>query len=177
MTQKTRTGPQPTLPPAPSPTLPPYRRRPWLLLVAIVLFLGWISWLAVLVATGRPPIVLSHPQMLAAVVDVVAHVEALDQPVRVQAVLWPENFEPGDGLEVGKELTVVNLEYCTAHWSGPGDYLLPLRKTEDGKWVVAPTAPSPGYPPPEGGERKRVGLPRIYPDTPSVRQQHARLRQ
>jgi hypothetical protein len=180
MARRNRTEPQPSpepaQQPAPAPTVVADRRRPLLLAVAALLFVGWIGWLAYLVTTARPPVVLSQPQMLAATLDVIAQVDDLEKPVKVVEVLWPED-SPNRGAWVGKELTLSNLSYCTADWAGPGEYLLPLRKAEQGdNWVVAPTAPNPGYPAPDDKGRKRVGPPRIYPNTPSVRAQHAQLR-
>lgn len=174
---RTETPPSPALESAPTLQPIPYRRRPLLLAAAALLFAGWVGWLAFLVATARPPIVLSHPQMLAATVDVLADIEDLEKPVHVVEVLWPDNF-PGRNEMVGKELTLGNLSYCGADWTGPGRYLVPLRHPE-GKadaWIVAPTAPSPGYPPPEDGKHKPVGPPRIYPATPSVLAQRAQIR-
>ncbi len=144
------------------------------LLVAALLFAGWLGYLIYLVATtprtpAGAPLVLSRPQILVSDFDVVGQVEGVDKPVKVVTVLYPDAEK---GLE-GQEITVKNLEQCKplprpeqkaaevpADYSGPGLYLLPLRKAGDGPdYAVTPTPASPGYPP-HGG---RVGPPRIYP--------------
>jgi hypothetical protein len=144
------------------------------LLVAALLFAGWLGYLIYLVATtprtpAGTPLVLSRPQILVSDLDVVGEVQGPDQPVKVVTVLYPESEK---GLE-GKEIKVTNLDQCKPlprpeqkaadvppDFQGPGLYLLPLRKAGDGPdYAVTPTPASPGYPP-HGG---RVGPPRIYP--------------
>lgn len=144
------------------------------LLVAALLFAGWLGYLVYLVVTfPRTPagaaLVLSRPQLLVSDLDVVGEVKGVDQPVKVVTVLYPEAEK---GL-AGQEIKVANLDQCKplprpeqkaadvpADYQGPGLYLLPLRKAGDGPdYAVTPTPASPGYPP-HGG---RVGPPRIYP--------------
>ena len=144
------------------------------LLVAALLFAGWLGYLIYLVATtprtpAGAPLVQSRPQILVSDFDVVGEVKSTDAPVKVVTVLYPES-EKG---QEGKEIKVTNLKDCKAlpraeqkadevkaDFSGPGLYLLPLRKVGDGPdYEVTPTPASPGYPP----FGMRVGPPRIYP--------------
>src|SRR5205814_5383415 len=115
-------------------------------------------------------LVLSRPQILVSDFDIIGEVKGTDQPVKVVTVLYPEAEK---GLE-GQEIKVANLDLCKPlprpeekaedvkpDYSGPGLYLLPLRKPGDGQdYAVTPTPGSPGYPPPRG---EGVGPPRIYP--------------
>jgi hypothetical protein len=144
------------------------------LLVAALLFAGWVGYLVYLVATtprtpAGTPLVLSRPQILVSDLDVVGEVRGLEEPVKVVTVLYPDSEK---GLE-GKEITLTNLKDCKPlpraeqkaadvkpDYSGPGQYLLPLRKAGDGpNYEVTPTPASPGYPP----YGMRLGPPRIYP--------------
>lgn len=154
------------------------RARLWLVLSA-ALFLGWIAWLAYLVldlrretAAGQGrPVVLSQPQFLIATLVVSGEVEeneAGPATVRVKEVHWPENEQtrklPGERIAVG------NLARSEG-FAGAGTYLMPLLP-EEGSYRVAPMPPSPGYP--AGGSR--AGPPRVYPDTPHLREKLGRLR-
>jgi hypothetical protein len=144
------------------------------LLVAALLFAGWLGYLVYLVVTfPRTPagtaLVLSRPQILVSDLDIIGEVKGTDQPVKVVTVLYPDAEK---GLE-GQEITVTNLDQCKplprpeqkdapvpADYSGPGLYLLPLRKPAEGAdYAVTPTPRSPGYPP----HQAQVGPPRIYP--------------
>jgi hypothetical protein len=150
------------------------------LLVAALLFAGWVGYLVYLVVTtprtpAGTPLVLSRPQILVSEFDVVGEVERtkMGDVVKVLTVLYPDSEK---GLE-GKQITITNLDQCKAlpradqhtdqkavevppDYSGPGQYLLPLRKVGDGlDYEVVPTPGSPGYPP----NGLRLGPPRIYP--------------
>lgn len=144
------------------------------LLVAALLFAGWLGYLVYLVRAfprtpANSPFVLSRPQILVSELDVVGVVEGVDQPVKVVTVLYPDSEK---GLE-GQEIKVTNLDRCKPlpregqkaedvqpDFRGPGRYLLPLRKVGGGPdYEVTPTPPSPGYPP----AGLRLGPPRIYP--------------
>jgi hypothetical protein len=157
------------------------------LVVTALLFAGWIGYLSYLVLAQRPEgsVILSRPQLLVSDLDVVATVPDLTGRVQVAQVLYPAT-EDGRAVQPGQTLTVTNLQQCRRlprdqeqegdvppDWQGPGPYLLPLRRTTDGKdYEVVPTPSSPGYPP---GNR-RVGPPRIYPATPPVLAQYHQLR-
>jgi hypothetical protein len=167
------------------------------LLLTALLFVGWLGYLGYLVATrpltvddfrqrfwdGGQPLVLSRPQLLVSDLDVIAHVDDPTKPVVVREVLYPAGEQK---VLPGNSITVANLGDCRpppreagqpapADWTGPGDYLLPLlRWTEGGetRYKVAPTPPSPGYPPQRGLE---PGPPRIYPDKPQTRAQYSQI--
>src|SRR5947209_19777960 len=149
----------------PSPAAPPGTRQRLLLLVSALLFFGWIGWLAYEAFTAGKPVVLSRPQFLISTLDVIADVPDPSAAVTVKEVAWAAQ---GKDQWQGKALPVTNLEECRDHgWQGPGEYILPLVQAEDG-FRVAPTPPSPGYPPRGGGH---AGPPRIYPVTPQTRAQ------
>ena len=146
------------------------------LLVAALLFAGWLGYLVYLVVTfPRTPagtaLVLSRPQILVSDLDVVAEVERTKAGVlaKIITVLYPDSEK---GME-GKQITITNLDQCKPlpppeqkgvevppDFSGRGLYLLPLRKAGDGPdYAVTPTPRSPGYPP----HGAQMGPPRIYP--------------
>jgi hypothetical protein len=137
---------------------------------AAALFVGWLSWLVYLAATGTDDVVLSRPQFLVANVHVVAEVKGGQDPdpeVVVRKVSWAT----GPKLAEGKTITVENLKECVNQgWAGPGEYILPLLTSTVGKGVtyqVAPTPRTPGYPYGKNALPNRPGPPRIYPVTPS----------
>lgn len=139
------------------------------LVFAAAAFALWIGWLALLAFTTGKPIVLSRPQFLVANLDILAELEEVDgRPdvqVHVVAVAWTA---PDDALVPPNRLAIPNLAFVSheSGWIGPGRYLLPLvRNGNDVR--VASIPPSPGY---------AGGPPRIYPATPTVLEQHRRLR-
>jgi hypothetical protein len=138
------------------------------LLLAGLLFFGWIGYLSYLAATVRQPIVLSRPQFLISQLDVLAAVERGDGEgelrVKVLEVHWPRD-EATRQLD-GTTIAVADLAECEGY-KGPGEYILPLTKDTKGTYHVAPTPPSPGY--------ERGGPRRIYPLTPETRQQLANV--
>jgi hypothetical protein len=153
--------------PAPAPSAERRRLHPAVLrLVAIALvFLGWMGYLAYLVAT-RPltangaPLVLSRPQFLVSEINVVARVDSTDAD---GTVTIEEVLSPSSQLEKGAKIHVGNLNKCKPRgldtpldWTGPGSYLMPLHHREDDRYDVVETPASPGYP---------LGPPRIYPAT------------
>lgn len=141
------------------------------LVAALILFAGWLGYLAYLVH-AQPHIFVSEPQILVSRLDVVAEVknDGKDARVKVLRVLYPPSAK--EKLE-GEEITVVNLSECRGprrppptkrdaepplpppDFSGPGEYLLPLRPLgTDTKYEVVPIPASPGYP--------RSGPPHFY---------------
>ncbi len=151
----------------------------WRLLLAAVLFVGWLAYLIVLAVrtehpaiqfwplhfSKSPPVVLSRPQFLVAGLVVVAEVSAdaegrPEAEVTVVRVYGPEN-RPANPPD---KIAVRNLPSTTG-WQGPGQYILALVPTAqpDGSttYEVAPTPPSPGYEPGSSS-------PRIYPATPET---------
>ena len=147
------------------PTAP----RLWPLIVAALVFVGWIIWLAVLAFSNRHPIILSRPQILVSDTIVTAYIARIDEPVVVKDVL------KGDPDLKGRELAIANLTGAVdggLSWPGPANYLLPLQHVGADEYNVAPTAASPGYPPQDArGQRHKQGPPRIYLDTPETRAQ------
>jgi hypothetical protein len=124
------------------------------LTVAALLFLGWIGFLAYLVATTRDPVILSRPQFLVAPLHIVAQVEeAGGRPaatVLVKEVAYARG--EGDAKLAGTQLVVEDLPECgpAQGWKGPGDYILALSLGKAGDKVVhqVTTIPiSPGYEP------------------------------
>jgi hypothetical protein len=140
------------------------------LLLMVLLFAGWLGYLAYL-AFSRPltadgqPLVLSRPQLLEADLDVVARVDDPARPVVVKEVLFPPNEKD---VHPEQKITVANLDRCRPV-PLPGDYLLPLKRTEGDAthFTVALTPRSPGYPEP--------GPPRIYPATPQALAQYREI--
>lgn len=146
------------------------------LILTILLFGGWLSYLGYLVVCrphtpngvrgafeGRP-LTLSRPQFLVSTLDVVAEVSGDNgEHIVVQEVLFPKTDAP---VKAEETIAVEQIEQCLADYTGPGRYLLPLQILDEGKgkrrFQVAPTPPSPGFPSLQG---VRVGPPRIYPAT------------
>lgn len=126
------------------------------LVLASVLFAGWIGWLVYLAATKSRPIVLSRPQLLVSDLDVIAQVDNPAKKVIVKEVYaWRDKEAPP---AVNDTLDVVDLDKChrvphdgeadddvPRDWQGPGLYILPLRKV-GGHYEVVPIPPSPGFP-------------------------------
>jgi hypothetical protein len=139
--------------------------------VAALLFAGWIGFLGYLALTKSKPVVLSRPQLLISETDVIAEVDSLDKPVLVKEVLFSQlekSIEPGDKIQVSnlsacrrplrKGETVLDVP---GDWTGPGQYLLPLRKVKNNnptpQYEVIVIPSSPGF----GGHE--LPTPRIYP--------------
>lgn len=157
------------------------RSRVWLVLTA-VLFVAWLGYLGYRVWTlrqeaaegGGQPIILSRPQFLIASLVVSAEVEGKDrQPLsaKVIEIHWPDNEEMRK--LVGQTIEVDNIGESQG-LSGAGTYLLPLLSAADG-YRVAPTPPSPGYPP-SVGRPGEPGPPRVYPRVPATLHQLEQIR-
>jgi hypothetical protein len=120
-------------------------RRKALLAVTVVLFVGWMAYLIHLALTHRHPVVISRPQILVSQIVVVAHVEGEDVPkdnVTIEQILFSEKEPPG--IAIGNTIRVANLPQSTGNWTGPGDYLLPLEKSDD-TYQVTLIPRSPGF--------------------------------
>ena len=138
--------------------------------LAAAFFVLWMVWLIHLAVTTGRPITLSRPQFLVSNLDIVASIEKLDAPVKVEGVLWPE----ADAQKwSGKSIEVSNLQSCADSWVGPGRYIIPLMPDRKGGYQVAPISLSPGSPPGRvSKDGMHVDLPaRIYPDSPETRRQ------
>lgn len=135
------------------------------LAAAVVLFVGWIGYLAYLVARTRDPVILSRPQFFAAPLHVVASLTGdADHPeprVTVKEVLYGPPDEKGKLS--GRGIAVESLQAVGAEqgWAGPGEYLLPLER-EKGGYRLVPIPPTPTF------MRERL---RIYRATADARAQ------
>lgn len=157
------------------------------LILAAVLFLGWLGYLGYLVICrphtpggllgafeGRP-LTLSRPQFLVSTLDVVAEVSGeKGETIIVKEVLFP----PTSPLKPGTRIHVGNIDHCRSlsdplaksadpppDYSGPGLYLLPLQAVDANdphRYEVVPVPPSPGFATAPGANSE---LPRIYPAT------------
>jgi hypothetical protein len=151
------------------------------LILTATLFLAWMAYLGFQVVT-RPqtatgaPLVLSRPQILASQMDVVAEVpDQAGEEVTIVKVLYPENT----ALKEGDAIQVTNIRDCAPiraggqkagkDWTGPGQYLLPLRPLAGkNRYEVAPIPPSPGFIP-------NQPRPRIYPATEAALAQYKHI--
>ncbi len=147
------------------------------LIIAAVIFSGWLGWLAFLAFTAgtlpgppgmrKPPVILSRPQFLDSTLDVVAQVDEADgQPsprVKVVHVLWPRAKED----LIGQVLTVTNLG-ASKGWSGAGTYLLPLESADANTYKVATIPRYPGLDPNEQ-------RPHIYPFNSETEAQYGEI--
>lgn len=141
------------------------------LIVSSVLFLCWISWLAVLAATTAHPVVLSRPQFLSADLYVLARLEGGDEPaetVTVKQVVWAANPKAANAEKIKvKNLGRIDRQHG---WEGPGEYILALTASRDGPEVffVTPLPRTPGYP--------GAALGRIYVAEPFTLEQLGQLK-
>jgi hypothetical protein len=164
----------PAGPPPPKPRPLPSARRRAVLAVAVLAFVLWIGYLALLAGTTTADtVVLSRPQLLISNLIVIADVSGGEHPeavVAVKEVIWAD--DPDLKTMTGK-LTIVNLKSIGVgpSWTGPGEYILPLTQGADG-WHVTPVPPSPGYPASIAQQAERV---RIYLATHGVRRQLAEI--
>jgi hypothetical protein len=139
------------------------------LAVSVVAFIAWIGWLGSHALRHKNPVVVSHAQLLVSQVDVVAHIENLQEKrVRVDDVLYPG----GGGPAKGSEIFVRNLPDAKGFTSA-GSYVLPLIVQKD-EYLLAGLPEDPGFP---GHVDPRSVSPRIYPYTAEVRKQLAAIHQ
>lgn len=139
------------------------RRDVAFLVLSLVLFLGWIGWLASQALRHKNPVVVSRSQLMVSNVDVVAHVESLQEKrVRIEEVLYSKNGGP----ESGAEIAIKNLASAKG-FDAPGSYVLPL-VLRDNEYVLAGLPPDPGFP--DNVDVREVS-PRIYPFSEEVRRQ------
>jgi hypothetical protein len=153
------------------------------LLVAAVLFVGWLCWLGYLAWFKTNPVMVSHSQVMAATRFVVAEVHlepdsgALRKEVRVVEDLRPT------GPPLPETITVTNLDKAEIAGDGTrfrdgGQYLLPLTPDPTAANVFELTRP-PGRlyrPPPPNERRVEPGRPWAYAwDNEDVRRQFEAL--
>jgi hypothetical protein len=137
------------------------------LLIAFLVFAGWVGWLAFQSLTEVKAPVLSRAQLLISTHDVIGLVQADPDGrpatrVEVQEVHWPTD---GGGLKAGDSIEVANLPDSTG-FGLAGLYILPLvAGVKAGEYRIAGLPPSPGF--------DRVGqLPHmIYALSPQTRKQ------
>jgi hypothetical protein len=139
------------------------------LIVAILLFVGWLGWLAYLAATATHPIILSRPQCLYAQVIVHATVtgeEHASNNVTIREIL--HGIDPKDRLKPEAEVEILQLDKCGSAqgWEGPGEYLLPVSVNLKGEYHITHIPESPGYAP-----ESMAQVLRIYPYNQEVKRQ------
>ena len=132
--------------------------------VAVLLFVGWLGWLAHLAIENAPrSIILSRSQLLISNLDVIAQIDEVDgrpaKTIKIDKVNWPHTKQV-EALR-GTTIEVPNLPSCDG-WKGPGQYIVPLQTNWHGRYELAPLPPTPGF---EGAR------PRIYPANPDTRKQ------
>ena len=150
------------------------KKSPVALAIAVLLFVGWLTWLGIKAVRDRHALVVSRAQLAISQYDVEVDLEAnpdgsLPQGVRVVRVRWAaDDRKPTQG----EEITVVNIDK-TQGYQGQGTYLLPLvrYKGRDKEFEVAGLPLDPGYPP-----LHEPPKPRIYPATPGVLKQWDEIR-
>jgi hypothetical protein len=160
------TAPAPLARPAPSP------RQRAVLALLVMLFVGWLGYLALLAYTTRQPIVLSRPQLLVSNAIVIADLtgggEHPDGTATVREVVWAGDPAAKDRLK--DKVRIANLERANADrgWQGSGAYILPLTELRDHNYRLTALPAPPGFPaiPEELAQRVR-----IYPLTPSTQRQ------
>lgn len=143
-------------------------RRLWPVLAAGLAFVVWITYLAVLAFSTRHAIILSRPQLIAADTIVIADIQEPSEEVEIVRVIRGDpNLKPKNILIVENLPGLID---GGLSWDGPGKYILPLQRLDNGHYKVAPTGISPGYHPPGVGkdQQQNQGPPRIYPANPET---------
>jgi hypothetical protein len=154
------------------------------LLVAAVLFFGWLGWLGYLAAYKTRPVVVSRSQVMAASRFVVGKVKiepdtgALSKEVTVETDLHPV------GTPLTGTIKVMNLEQAEIAGGGTRfedgkEYLLLLTPLAGGNDAVFELTRPPGRtyrPPPPNDKRLEPGRPYAYRwDNEDVRRQFEAL--
>src|SRR5262245_11994002 len=121
------------------------------LIVSGCLFVGWLGFLAWLVAQTRDPVILSRTQFLAANLYVVADVQSCQgwpcPDVTITEVVWSARDA---GQLVNKQVAISGLPDCGRKngWAGAGKYILALthlRLGDKDTFQVTPLPATPGY--------------------------------
>ena len=117
------------------------------LVMAAVLFVGWLGWLGYLAATKTNPVVVSRSQMMAATRFVVAEVTINPQGFPNRTVTIVEDLRPTDA-PLPRTITVENIEkgrVAGAKEFREGTrYLLPLSVSSSGSYALTVQPRSPG---------------------------------
>jgi hypothetical protein len=117
------------------------------LLIAFLVFAGWVGWLAFQSLTEVKAPVISRAQLLISTHDIIGLVQANPDgrpatKVEVQEVHWPRD---GGGLKTGDAVQVINLPDSSG-FGLPGQYILPLVAGDKaGEYRIAGLPPSPGF--------------------------------
>ena len=143
------------------------------LAAAALLFFGWLGWLGLAVWSKGTVQIVSRAQLTAATHLVVAEVSAgpdgqpLPRVTVTDVLLAPDGDRPSGELDVEKlPAAVTPLPAGGASRTPPaGTYLIPLVRTDAGRFRVAGLPASPGYP------AAYPDRPRIYPWTADVQAQ------
>lgn len=141
------------------------------LVVALVAFLGWLSYLAYAVGynTWKKPDLVSRAQLTEAVVLIVADVQTDDEGKPKPLAKVTARLSNG-GPTGGDEIVVENLPSAQPPgkaFPGPGQYLIPLVPFGAGEkaFRIAGLPRSPGYP------ASPFVRPVVYPWTEAVQTQ------
>jgi hypothetical protein len=143
------------------------------LIGAAVLFVGWLGWLGYAVWNKGTVQIVSRAQLTAATHLVVAEVavgpdgQPLPRVTVTEVIQAPEGDQPTGELEVERLPSAMTPLPVVGETRTPpaGMYLLPLVKTDAGRYRLAGLPASPGYPP------REPDRPRIYPWTADVQTQ------
>lgn len=138
------------------------------LLVAGLLFVGWLGFLFFLVVRSQTAVVLSRPQVLVADLVVLAKLEGeptdrAPYSAHVEKVLYAK--DPAYRAVENQKIAIVDLPFITAKqgWTGAGSYLVPLTWNKTDKdnptYHVTVLPPVPGYYPSTATVRLRAGSP------------------
>jgi hypothetical protein len=148
-------------------------------LAALVLFLGWMTWLGITVFTHRthPPEIVSRSQILAATTMIVANVTVGEDGLPDETVTVA--FKVGTGLGPASETVKVrnlkSAQSSLAEGLQAGKHLLLLTGGQNDLYELAGWPRSAGvesrYPSEELTNNKNVRRPVAYPWTPAVEAQ------
>ena len=134
------------------------------LVVAALLFVAWLGFLAYLVLQTRDLIVVSRPQILVSQLCILAQVDdnhgRPSRDISVAEVLWSESAR--DSALAGRHVALVDLPDIGAEqgYGGAGTYLIPLIKLKGeagDDYRVTPLPPMPGFLPRQMVELIAVG--------------------
>lgn len=147
------------------------------LVAAALLFVGWLGWLGWAVWNKGTVQIVSRAQLAAATHLVVARVSAGDDGQPSPRVTVTDVLQAPDGDRPAGELEVERLPAAVtplpvageSRTPPPGEYLLPLVKTDAGRYRLAGLPASPGY------AATNPERPRIYPWTADVQAQLRKL--
>jgi len=149
------------------------------LMVALVLFLAWLTWLGITVLTHRahPPEIVSRSQLLAATTLVVADLTLGDDglPNESVTVAYKLGTSPGPTSGAIRVRNLKSAQSSLAETLQPGRHLLLLMGGENDIFEIAGWPRSAGvesrFPGEELMNDKKVRRPVVYPWTSGVEAQ------